>query len=54
MADSESVLRDYNGVKIPLSGTYDIDKAHTVVEFVARHLLIPASIIEFTHGGVRP
>ena len=40
MADSESVLRDYNGVKIPLSGTYDIDKAHTVVEFVARHLMI--------------
>jgi polyisoprenoid-binding protein YceI len=40
MADSENVLRDYNGVEIPLSGTYDIDKAHTVVEFVARHLMI--------------
>ena len=40
MADSDSILRDYNGVKIPLSGTYDIDKTHTVVEFVARHLMI--------------
>ncbi|MCL4435004.1 MAG: YceI family protein [Actinobacteria bacterium] len=37
---TEATTRDYNGIKIPLSGTYDIDKVHTTVEFVARHLMI--------------
>ncbi len=37
---TDTTTRDYNGIKIPLSGTYDLDKAHTTVEFVARHLMI--------------
>ncbi|MHB8262779.1 MAG: YceI family protein [Acidimicrobiales bacterium] len=36
----EETTRDYNGLKIPLTGTYELDGAHTTVEFVARHLMI--------------
>jgi polyisoprenoid-binding protein YceI len=31
--------RTYQGVSIPPAGTYQIDPAHTTVEFVARHML---------------
>ena len=32
--------RQYQGVQIPEAGTYAIDKGHTTVEFVGRHLMI--------------
>jgi polyisoprenoid-binding protein YceI len=32
--------RDYKGAPVPVAGTYDLDQAHTTVEFVARHLMI--------------
>jgi polyisoprenoid-binding protein YceI len=34
------LTRQYQGTHVPHPGTYDIDKAHTTVEFVARHLMI--------------
>ena len=36
---SEVRGRDHEGVSIPPAGTYQIDPAHTSVEFVARHML---------------
>ncbi|MEY2451652.1 MAG: hypothetical protein QOD92_1226 [Acidimicrobiaceae bacterium] len=35
-----SVLRTHDDRLIPVAGTYDIDSAHTSVEFVGRHLMI--------------
>ena len=35
-----SVLRTHDDRVIPVPGTYDIDAAHTSVEFVGRHLMI--------------
>jgi polyisoprenoid-binding protein YceI len=35
-----SVLRTHDDRVIPIAGTYDIDGAHTSVEFVGRHLMI--------------
>ncbi|HUY23514.1 MAG TPA: YceI family protein [Acidimicrobiales bacterium] len=32
--------RQYKGVAVPAPGVYDLDQAHTTVEFVARHLMI--------------
>ncbi|HTZ07443.1 MAG TPA: YceI family protein [Acidimicrobiales bacterium] len=32
--------RQYRGTAVPEPGTYDLDQAHTTVEFVARHLMI--------------
>lgn len=32
--------RDYNGVQIPVPGTYTLDPAHKRVGFVARHLMV--------------
>jgi polyisoprenoid-binding protein YceI len=32
--------RDYKGIESPVPGDYVLDKAHTTVEFVARHLMI--------------
>jgi polyisoprenoid-binding protein YceI len=32
--------RDYNGVQIPVAGTYTLDPAHKRVGFVARHLMV--------------
>lgn len=31
--------REYQGVSIPPVGTYELDPVHTVVGFVARHML---------------
>jgi len=33
-------IRDYQGVQVPEAGTYAIDKGHTTIEFVGRHLMI--------------
>jgi polyisoprenoid-binding protein YceI len=35
-----SLVRDLNGAPAPQPGTYTLDKSHTTVEFVARHLMI--------------
>ncbi len=35
-----SVLRTHDDRLIPVAGIYDIDGAHTAVEFVARHMMI--------------
>ncbi|MDQ1375588.1 MAG: hypothetical protein QOJ09_2926 [Actinomycetota bacterium] len=35
-----TLLREVNGAAAPVPGTYAIDKSHTTVEFVARHLMI--------------
>lgn len=35
-----TLTREYQGLQIPEAGTYSIDKAHTTVEFVGRHLMI--------------
>jgi polyisoprenoid-binding protein YceI len=32
--------RPYRGTVVPIPGTYDLDAAHTTVEFIARHLMI--------------
>ena len=32
--------REYQGVQIPEGGTYALDRGHTTVEFVGRHLMI--------------
>lgn len=34
------LVRDLNGAPAPVAGTYAIDKSHSTVEFVARHLMI--------------
>jgi polyisoprenoid-binding protein YceI len=35
-----SSTRPYQGTVVPAAGVYDLDQAHTTVEFVARHLMI--------------
>src|SRR2546430_8351751 len=39
MAQAAVQSREYQGVSIPPVGTYELDPAHTVVGFVARHML---------------
>jgi polyisoprenoid-binding protein YceI len=39
MAQSGVRSREYQGVPIPPAGTYELDTVHTVVGFVARHML---------------
>ena len=39
-SETGSLTRRYQGVEVPLAGTYDIDKSHTTVEFVAKHLMV--------------
>src|SRR5438093_6010002 len=51
--------REYQGVSIPPVGTYELDPTHTVVGFVARHMLskvrgrLPVSP-EPSRSGTRP
>src|SRR5439155_9356055 len=42
--------RGYDGVSIPPAGTYELDVVHTVVGFVARHMLskVRGQFTEFT------
>ncbi len=40
MALQETHTRTWAGVEAPPAGTYEIDPAHTTVEFIARHLMI--------------
>src|SRR5256885_5673996 len=50
MAQTEARSREYQGVSIPPAGTYELDEAHTVVGFVARHMLskVRGQFTEFT------
>ena len=34
------LTRTVDGLVVPAPGTYDLDKAHTVIAFVARHLMV--------------
>jgi polyisoprenoid-binding protein YceI len=40
MTSSASTTRTFDGVTVPEPGTYTLDPAHTVVSFVARHLMV--------------
>src|SRR6266508_2556097 len=42
--------REYQGVSIPPAGTYELDAVHTVVGFLARHMLskVRGQFTEFT------
>src|SRR6266513_6026215 len=50
IAQTEVHGREYQGVSIPPVGTYELDPAHTVVGFVARHMLskVRGQFTEFT------
>ncbi len=37
---TNAATREYKGTVVPAPGVYDLDQAHTTVEFVARHLMI--------------
>jgi polyisoprenoid-binding protein YceI len=37
---TSNLTREYQGTLVPAPGTYDVDQAHTTVEFIARHLMI--------------
>ena len=43
--------RDYNGVSIPVAGTYQLDAAHKRVGFVARHMMVSKVRGEFTEAS---
>ena len=50
MAQTTAQGREYQGVSIPPVGTYELDVTHTVVGFVARHMLskVRGQFTEFT------
>src|SRR6266581_4478926 len=50
MAQTAVQGREYQGVSIPPVGTYELDPTHTVVGFVARHMLskVRGQFTEFT------
>jgi len=50
MAQTAAQGREYQGVSIPPVGTYELDRVHTVVGFVARHMLskVRGQFTEFT------
>ncbi|MGN9908077.1 YceI family protein [Phytohabitans sp. LJ34] len=40
MTDTSPVTRQFEGLTIPAPGTYELDQAHKVVGFVARHMMV--------------
>src|SRR5205823_7374681 len=48
--------REYQGISIPPVGTYELDPVHTVVGFVARHMLskVRGQFTDFTEVGDSP
>lgn len=34
------LVRSYHGRPVPLAGTYEVDRAHSSIEFISRHLMI--------------
>src|SRR3989442_258542 len=37
---TKQLVREHKGLEIPAPGVYELDTAHTTIEFVARHLMI--------------
>ncbi len=54
-ATATPATRDYEGIETPVAGDYVLDKAHTTIEFVARHLMISKVRGRFTEfdGSIR-
>src|SRR3982751_2695031 len=40
MTDSVATTREFQGLTIPVAGTYELDAAHKRVGFVVRHLMV--------------
>lgn len=40
MTDTSAVTRQFEGLTIPAAGTYELDPAHKVVGFSARHMMV--------------
>jgi polyisoprenoid-binding protein YceI len=40
MTDTSPVTRQFEGLTIPAPGTYELDQAHKVVGFTARHMMV--------------
>ncbi|HUZ19002.1 MAG TPA: YceI family protein [Acidimicrobiales bacterium] len=40
MADTTTLTRTVDGETVPIPGTYTLDKSHSVVGFVARHVMV--------------
>ncbi len=40
MTDTSPVTRQFDGLTIPAPGTYELDQAHKVVGFSARHMMV--------------
>lgn len=40
MAETTTLTRTIDGVEVPETGVYALDKAHTVVGFVVRHMMV--------------
>ena len=40
MTDATTGTREFQGLQIPLAGTYVLDAAHNRIGFVARHLMV--------------
>jgi len=40
VTEPQALVRPYEGTAVPRPGSYAIDKAHSTVEFVARHLMV--------------
>ena len=40
MADTTELVRNVSGLEVPLAGTYTLDKSHSTVGFVVRHLMV--------------
>jgi polyisoprenoid-binding protein YceI len=40
MTDASPVTRQFDGLTIPAAGTYELDQAHKVVGFSARHMMV--------------
>ncbi len=40
MTDTTELVRNVSGLEVPLAGTYTLDKSHSTVGFVVRHLMV--------------
>ena len=40
MSETTTPIRDIDGRTVPAAGTWQVDTAHSSVEFVARHLVV--------------
>lgn len=51
MSDTTAATREFNGLTIPVAGTYELDQAHKRVGFVARHMMVSKVRGEFTEAA---